>query len=117
MIALAGAPVSWGVDFADDPPNPSPSEVLDGIAAAGLEWMELGPPGFLPASAEVLAERGLRSVGTFVFEGMAMLAEGIAPDTPPHPVTLEPGESSYAFTLDNDLVKLVTLRRTSSSLG
>lgn len=46
----------------------------------------------------------------------AAVAEGIAPDTPPHPVKLEPGESSYAFTLDNDLVKLVTLRRTSSSL-
>jgi inosose dehydratase len=69
-ITLAGAPVSWGVDFAGDPANPPPSEVLDGIAAAGLEWMELGPPGFLPASKAVLAERGLRSVGTFVFEDL-----------------------------------------------
>jgi inosose dehydratase len=69
-VTLAGAPVSWGVDFADDPLNPPPSEVLDGIAAAGLEWMELGPPGFLPASADVLSDRGLRSVGTFVFEDL-----------------------------------------------
>jgi inosose dehydratase len=69
-VVLAGAPVSWGVDFADDPANPPPREVLDGIAAAGLEWMELGPPGFLPASADVLADRGLRSVGTFVFEDL-----------------------------------------------
>jgi inosose dehydratase len=69
-ITLAGAPVSWGVDFADDPLNPPPSEVLDGIAAAGLEWMELGPPGFLTASADVLSDRGLRSVGTFVFEDL-----------------------------------------------
>lgn len=69
-VVLAGAPVSWGVDFAGDPLNPPPSEVLDGIAAAGLEWMELGPPGFLPASADVLAERGLSSVGTFVFEDL-----------------------------------------------
>ena len=69
-ISLAGAPVSWGVDFAGDPLNPPPSEVLDGIAAAGLEWMELGPPGFLPASADVLADRGLRSVGTFVFDDL-----------------------------------------------
>ena len=44
--------------------------MLDGIAAAGLEWMELGPPGYLPASADVLADRGLRSVGTFVFEDL-----------------------------------------------
>ena len=69
-IDLAGAPVSWGVDFAGDPWNPPPSEVLDGIAAAGLEWMELGPPGYLPASADVLADRGLRSAGTFVFEDL-----------------------------------------------
>jgi inosose dehydratase len=69
-IVLAGAPVSWGVDFAGDPRNPAPSQVLDGIVAAGLEWMELGPPGFLPASAEVLTERGLRSVATFVFEDL-----------------------------------------------
>jgi inosose dehydratase len=69
-VRLAGAPVSWGVDFADDPHNPPPSEVLDGIAAAGLEWMELGPVGYLPASPDVLAARGLKSVGTFVFEDL-----------------------------------------------
>jgi len=69
-ISLAGAPVSWGVDFARDPANPPPGEVLDGIAAAGLEWMELGPPGYLPAAPGVLAERGLRSVGTFVFDDL-----------------------------------------------
>ena len=69
-VQLAGAPVSWGVDFADDPGNPPPSEVLDGIAAAGLESMELGPVGYLPASADVLTERGLRSVGTFVFDDL-----------------------------------------------
>lgn len=69
-VQLAGAPVSWGVDFADHPGNPPPSEVLHGIAAAGLEWMELGPVGYLPASADVLTERGLRSVGTFVFDDL-----------------------------------------------
>jgi inosose dehydratase len=69
-VTLAGAPVSWGVDFAGDPANPPASEVLDGIAAAGLEWMELGPPGFLPACTDVLTDRGLRSVGTFVFEDL-----------------------------------------------
>lgn len=69
-LQLAGAPVSWGVDFADDPGNPPPSDVLDGIAAAGLEWMELGPVGYLPASADVLTDRGLGSVGTFVFDDL-----------------------------------------------
>jgi inosose dehydratase len=68
-VELAGAPVSWGVDFAGAPGNPAPDEVLDGIAAAGLRAMELGPPGYLPASGAMLRTRGLRSVGTFVFEG------------------------------------------------
>jgi inosose dehydratase len=66
MIQLAGGPVSWGVDFADAPGNPPYYEVLAGIAAAGLRWMELGPVGYVPPRA--LAEHGLRAVGTFVFE-------------------------------------------------
>src|SRR5262245_49456451 len=64
MIQLAGGPVSWGVDFADAPGNPPYEEVLAGIAAAGLRWMELGPVGYVPPHA--LAEHGLRAVGTFV---------------------------------------------------
>ncbi len=66
MIELAGGPVSWGVDFADAPGNPAAAEVLDGIAAAGLRWMELGPVGYLPPEAP--AARGLGTVGTFVFD-------------------------------------------------
>ena len=65
-IELAGGPVSWGVDFADAPDNPPPEVVLDGIAGAGLRWLELGPAGYLPGGA-VLRARGLRAVGTFVF--------------------------------------------------
>jgi len=64
--------VSWGVDFADTPGNPHYAEVLDGIAGAGLRWLELGPVGYLPpagpGSVDALASRGLASVGTFVFE-------------------------------------------------
>jgi|SRR5215207_409352 len=78
-IELAGGPVSWGVDFADAPDNPPYTEVLAGIRAAGLRWTELGPPGYLPADASnVLAARGLGSVGTFVFE---RLHEPTAHDT------------------------------------
>ncbi len=66
MIELAGGPVSWGVDFADAPGNPAYEEVLGGIAAAGLRWMELGPVGYLPP--EAVAARGLGAVGTFVFD-------------------------------------------------
>ena len=66
MIQLAGGPVSWGVDFADAPGNPPYEDVLAGIAAAGLRWIELGPVGYVPPRAP--AEHGLRVVGTFVFD-------------------------------------------------
>jgi inosose dehydratase len=68
MIRLAGGPVSWGVDFADAPGNPPYDEVLAGIAAAGLRWMELGPVGYVPPAA--LAAHGLQAVGTFVFDAL-----------------------------------------------
>ena len=50
------------------------------------------------------------------FAALAGAAEGVAPDTPPRPVKLPSGESSFAFTLDNDLIKLVTLRPGNGSL-
>jgi inosose dehydratase len=70
-LELCGGPVSWGVDFADAPGNPAWESVLDGIAAAGLRWAELGPVGFLPRGASGRAARdarGLRAGGTFVFD-------------------------------------------------
>jgi inosose dehydratase len=71
-VRLAGAPVSWGVDFADTPGNPPWRSVLDGIAASGLTALELGPVGYLPESPDVLrrelAARGLTAIGSFVFE-------------------------------------------------
>jgi inosose dehydratase len=67
VITLAGGPVSWGVDFAGDPANPPSRVVLDGIAAAGLRRLELGPAGYLPPGRAELERRGLSAVGTFVF--------------------------------------------------
>ena len=136
MIVLAGAPVSWGVDFAGDPHNPSPREVLDGIAAAGLSWMELGPPGFLPASADALAERGLSSVGTFVFEDLrdgdavasaahdalaALVAFGgrllVLIDRPCPPRAATAGRSDAAVRLDDAgwRATISTIRRTADA--
>jgi inosose dehydratase len=74
-IRLAAAPVSWGVDFAGAPGNPPWPRVLDEIARAGYEWMELGPAGYLPEEPSVLAaelrSRGLRACGSFVFQPLA----------------------------------------------
>jgi inosose dehydratase len=71
-LRLATGPVSWGVDFADDPHNPPWEEVLDGIAATGLGLTELGPLDYLPRGPArlrpELERRGLAVAGSFVFQ-------------------------------------------------
>jgi inosose dehydratase len=71
-VRLATGPVSWGVDFADEPANPAWSRVLDEIAASGFEWTELGPVGYLPEDPAVLrrelSDRGLSVAGSFLFQ-------------------------------------------------
>jgi inosose dehydratase len=68
-LMLGTGPVSFGVDFSDAPNNPHWSAVLDGIAAAGYSWTELGPIGYLPDdAAPLLAERRLGLTAGFVFE-------------------------------------------------
>ena len=71
-LRLATGPVSWGVDFADDPHNPPWQEVLDGIATTGLGLTELGPLDYLPRSPASLRpeleRRGLAVAGSFVFQ-------------------------------------------------
>ena len=60
--------MSWGVDFADAPANPPYEDVLAGITAAGLRWMELGPVGYVPPAAP--AAHGIGVAGTFVFDAL-----------------------------------------------
>ena len=68
-LELGTGPVSFGVDFADAPANPDWRTVLDGIAAAGYRWTELGPLGYLPeALGPELGARGLGLTAGFVFE-------------------------------------------------
>ncbi len=71
-LRFANAPTSWGVEDARDTANPSWSQVLDEVAEAGYEGVELGPPGFLPEDEAVLREalerRRLRLVAGYVFE-------------------------------------------------
>jgi inosose dehydratase len=71
-LELATGPVSWGVDFAGAPGNPPWRAVVDGIAAGGLRWTELGPLGYLPAAAgAALAEHGIGVTAGFVFAPFA----------------------------------------------
>jgi inosose dehydratase len=73
-IKLATSPCSWGVDFADTPTNPPWRNVIDEIAASGLPAMELGPVGYFPEDPgtirQLLAERGLLSAGSLIFDDL-----------------------------------------------
>ncbi|WP_299150793.1 TIM barrel protein [uncultured Tateyamaria sp.] len=71
MIKIGNAPCSWGVEFADDPRNPSWRKVLQENADAGYGGIELGPIGFMPEDPAVLGdaleEYGQELVGGVVF--------------------------------------------------
>ena len=71
MIQIGNAPCSWGVEFANDPRNPTWQTVLKENAEAGYKGIELGPVGFMPEDpavlADALAEHDLELIGGVVF--------------------------------------------------
>ncbi|WP_327583764.1 sugar phosphate isomerase/epimerase [Nonomuraea sp. NBC_00507] len=73
-VRLGTAPDSWGVWFPDDPNQVPWDRFLDEVAAAGYQWIELGPYGYLPTDPEQLCDelglRGLRLSGGAVFSGL-----------------------------------------------
>ena len=64
-IRIGNAPCSWGVEFGDDPRNPSWQSVLDEACEAGYKGMELGPLGFLPEDPAEL-EDAIKSLGSSI---------------------------------------------------
>lgn len=72
MLRVANAPVSYGVFGMDPGPGvvlPGPDEILDAVAAAGYEGIDLGPFGFFGEGAalrEALGRRGLPLAGGWV---------------------------------------------------
>ncbi len=70
-IRIGNAPCSWGVEFTDDPRNPSWQTVLQECADAGYKGIELGPVGFMPEDpallGEALAQHDLELIGGVVF--------------------------------------------------
>ena len=70
-IKIGNAPCSWGVEFADDPRNPTWQTVLRECAEAGYKGIELGPVGFMPEDpvelGEALAQYDLELIGGVVF--------------------------------------------------
>ena len=72
-LRIGTAPDSWGVWFADDPRQVPWRRFLDEVVAAGYEWIELGPYGYLPTDpaqlADELGSRGLKLSAGTVFTG------------------------------------------------
>lgn len=70
-IRIGNAPCSWGVEFADDPRNPTWETVLQQCAEAGYKGIELGPVGFMPEDpvllGDALAQHDLELIGGVVF--------------------------------------------------
>lgn len=70
-IRIGNAPCSWGVEFADDPRNPTWQTVLKECAEAGYKGIELGPVGFMPEDPAILGdalkENDLELIGGVVF--------------------------------------------------
>lgn len=70
-IKIGNAPCSWGVEFANDPRNPSWKTVLKECAEAGYKGIELGPIGFMPEDPvqlkDAFAEHDLELIGGVVF--------------------------------------------------
>ena len=74
MVAKIGiGPDSWGVWFPDEPGQVQWQDFLDQVVAAGYEWIEAGPFGYLPTDPTVIRDelnsRGLNIIATTVMDG------------------------------------------------
>jgi len=69
-ITIGSAPDSWGVWFPSDPKQTPWERYLNEVVAAGYEWTELGPYGYLPTEIPTLRreleKRGLKVAATAV---------------------------------------------------
>ncbi|NQX13433.1 TIM barrel protein [Microbacteriaceae bacterium VKM Ac-2855] len=72
-LRIGTAPDSWGVWFPNDPGQIPWQRFLDEVVAAGYEWIELGPYGYLPTDPnqlqDELGSRGLKLSAGTVFTG------------------------------------------------
>ena len=105
-IRLANAPVSWGVDYADDPQNPPWRKVMSEIAEAGYRCTELGPYGYYPTDPGRLRhEFERRSLGVtagFVFQMLHEPSQASRPRGCDPPVKLLAAVGGkYLVTIDH----------------
>lgn len=73
-VTISCAPCCWGVDDVSNPHLPAWEHVLDEAAEAGFGGLELGPYGYMPLDAHVVAEalakRGLTIVAGTIFDDL-----------------------------------------------
>lgn len=73
-ITVGSAPDSWGVWFPSDPEQTPAGRFLDEVVAAGYEWIEIGPYGYLPATSAELQDEldahGLKVSAGTVFSAL-----------------------------------------------
>lgn len=78
-VKIGSAPDSWGVWFPSDPRQTPWQRYLDEVAAAGYEWTELGPYGYLPTDLPTLRgeleKRGLKVAASCVMHNLEEPAE------------------------------------------
>ena len=55
-MRIGNAPCSWGIEFADDPRNPTWQSVLDECSTAGFDGIDLGPVGFFPEDVSIFSD-------------------------------------------------------------
>jgi inosose dehydratase len=70
-VKVGTAPDNWGVWFPSDPKQIPWSRFLDEVVEADYKWIELGPPGYLPADPAVLTPH-LEKHGLTVTTGFVM---------------------------------------------
>ena len=107
QIKLSNAPCSWGIEFADNPANPSWQTVLDEIAGAGFKATELGPLNYLPteqaALASALDSRGLELIAGTIFKHLhdASRRQEILDYTRATCEVLKPQQGNYMVIIDH----------------
>lgn len=77
-VKVGTAPDNWGVWFPNDPKQIPWDRFLDEVVAADYKWIELGPPGYLPADpallTSVLQQRSLEVTTGFVMRHLEDVA-------------------------------------------
>ena len=111
-VKIGTAPDSWGIWFPSDPHQVPWQRFLDEVVESGYDWIELGPPGYLPTDLTALRselnQRGLKAAGRVV---MGHLEDAAAwPEIEAQTLAAE-----YLVLIDESYTDLVTSQPTAAA--